>query len=78
MLPRKAPRSLVLSVLALILFFTLACSKQGEPASASANPAAILNRVDLPEPLRPTRQRRSPAPTASSTRSSSCVLPSLT
>ena len=37
------------------------------PPSASIWPAAILRSVDLPEPFRPTRQRRSPALTDSST-----------
>src|SRR3982751_5691018 len=40
------------------------------PPSASISPAAILSKVDLPEPLRPTRHRRSPAPTLSSAPSS--------
>src|SRR3954471_15238087 len=40
------------------------------PLSASVNPAAIFIRVDLPEPLRPTRHSRSPAPTLSSAPSS--------
>src|SRR5258705_13979171 len=40
------------------------------PPSASINPAAILSSVDLPEPLRPTRHSRSPAPTLSSAPSS--------
>src|SRR6266702_1070928 len=40
------------------------------PPSASVRPAAILSKVDLPEPLRPTRHSRSPAPTLSSAPSS--------
>src|SRR4051812_2545353 len=45
------------------------------PPSASTWPAAIFRRVDLPEPLRPTSARRSPAPTLSSAPSSNWVLP---
>jgi hypothetical protein len=45
------------------------------PLSASVSPAAILSRVDLPEPLRPTSASRSPSPTASSAPSSSLVVP---
>ena len=41
------------------------CTKR-LPRSASTRPAAILSRVDLPEPLRPTRQARSPGETDSS------------
>ena len=33
------------------------------PRSGSISPAAIFSSVDLPEPLRPTRQTRSPAET---------------
>ena len=45
------------------------------PRSASISPAAILSSVDLPEPLRPTRQSRSPAETDNSAPSSSGVPP---
>jgi hypothetical protein len=37
-----------------------------EPASGSTSPAAILSSVDLPEPLRPTSDTRSPGETVSS------------
>ena len=36
------------------------------PRSGSVRPAAIFSSVDLPDPLRPTRQVRSPGPMASS------------
>src|SRR5262249_30863267 len=45
------------------------------PLSGSTRPAAILRSVDLPDPLRPTRQRRSPAETIRSTPSRSGVPP---
>src|SRR3954470_9462321 len=48
------------------------------PPSASTKPAAILSKVDLPEPLRPTRHRRSPSPTLSSAPSSSRWPPNAT
>src|SRR6478736_2982259 len=48
------------------------------PPSASTNPAAIFSKVDLPEPLRPTRHRRSPSPTRSSAPSSRRVPPKAT
>ena len=44
-------------------------------SSASIMPAAIFSKVDLPEPLRPTRHSRSPSPTLNSAPSSSWVLP---
>ena len=44
-------------------------------ASGCSSPAATFSRVDLPEPLRPTRQMRSPAPTPSSAPASSGALP---
>src|SRR6516164_4333985 len=50
------------------------CAKR-YPASGSTSPAAMRRRVDLPEPLRPTRQTRSPAATASSTPESRGVTP---
>src|SRR5580693_712642 len=50
------------------------CTKR-LPLSGSTRPAAIFNSVDLPEPLRPIRQTRSPAPTVSSTPVSSGVPP---
>src|SRR6185369_14870333 len=48
------------------------------PPSASIKPAAILSKVDLPEPLRPTRQSRSPSPTLSSAPSNSRWPPNAT
>src|SRR5215470_16221093 len=45
------------------------------PLSGSISPAPILRSVDLPDPLRPTRHRRSPAATRRSTSSSSGVPP---
>src|SRR6266853_6392043 len=45
------------------------------PLSGSTRPAAILSSVDLPDPLRPTRHRRSPAETIRSTPSKSGVPP---
>src|SRR6516164_9028295 len=45
------------------------------PASGCTSPAAMRRRVDLPEPLRPTRQTRSPAATASSALESRGVTP---
>jgi len=45
------------------------------PRSGSTSPAVILSRVDLPEPLRPTRHTRSPAETDNSTPVSSGVPP---
>src|SRR5215467_1824801 len=50
------------------------CTKH-VPRSGSIRPAAILSKVDLPDPLRPTRQTRSPAETLNSTPSSSGVPP---
>src|SRR5262249_42789054 len=50
------------------------CTKR-LPRSGSTRPAAILSRVDLPEPLRPTRQTRSLSPTVSSTLVSTGVPP---
>src|SRR5438067_5041748 len=48
------------------------------PRSGSISPAAILSKVDLPEPLRPTRHSRSPAPTLISAPSSRCWPPNET
>src|ERR1035437_1571097 len=45
------------------------------PLSVSTGPAAIFRSVDLPEPLRPIRQTRSPADTDSSTPDNSGVPP---
>ena len=45
------------------------------PVGLDAGPAAIFSSVDLPEPLRPTRQVRSPGEIASSARSISGVPP---
>src|SRR5471032_1851341 len=45
------------------------------PLSDSTRPAAIFNSVDLPEPLRPIRQTRSPDETDSSTPDNSGVPP---
>src|SRR5258708_1270297 len=45
------------------------------PRSGSTSPAAILGKVDLPDPLRPTRHTRSPAETESSTPSRRGVPP---
>src|SRR5260370_88512 len=50
------------------------CTKR-VPRSGSISPAAILSRVDLPDPLRPTRHTRSPAETDSSTPARSGVPP---
>src|SRR5450756_2559289 len=50
------------------------CTKR-LPLSGSTEPAAIFNSVDLPEPLRPIRQTRSPADTDSSTPDNSGVPP---
>src|SRR3954469_18787547 len=47
------------------------------PPSASTRPAAILSSVDLPEPLRPIRQTRSPDDTDSSTPDNSGVPPNV-
>src|ERR1700689_4550501 len=47
------------------------------PLSASTRPAAIFSSVDLPEPLRPIRQTRSPCDTDSSTPDSSGVPPNV-
>ena len=49
--------------------------RSGRPASGCTSPAAMRSRVDLPEPLRPTRQTRSPAATASSAPDSSGAVP---
>ena len=46
-----------------------------EPRSGLTCPAAILSRVDLPDPLRPTRATRSPEETDNSTPESSGVPP---
>src|SRR6185312_2592226 len=53
------------------------CAKR-VPPSGSIRPAAIRSSVDLPEPLRPTRHRRSPCPTDSSAPSRTAVLPKVT
>src|ERR1700759_5513547 len=45
------------------------------PLSGSTSPAAILSSVDLPEPLRPIRQTRSPGETDNSTPDSKGVPP---
>src|ERR1700730_7603021 len=50
------------------------CTKR-LPLSDSTRPAAIFNSVDLPEPLRPIRQTRSPVDTDSSTPDNSGVPP---
>src|SRR5918993_374569 len=50
------------------------CTKR-LPPSDSTRPAAIFKSVDLPEPLRPIRQTRSPADTDSSTPDNSGVPP---
>src|SRR6266436_6892041 len=50
------------------------CTKR-LPLSGSTVPAAIFNKVDLPEPLRPIRQTRSAGDTDSSTPESSGVPP---
>src|SRR5262245_57058035 len=50
------------------------CTKR-LPPSGSTRPAAILSSVDLPEPLRPIRQTRSPSDTDSSTPDNSGVPP---
>ena len=46
------------------------CTKR-VPASGCIRPAITLSKVDLPEPLRPTRQMRSPECTVNSTPSNS-------
>ncbi len=45
------------------------------PRSHSTSPAAILSKVDLPEPLRPTRHNRSPSPSINSAPESSGAPP---
>src|SRR6476660_6338640 len=50
------------------------CTKR-LPPSDSTRPAAIFRSVDLPEPLRPIRQTRSPDDTDSSTPDNSGVPP---
>src|SRR6266567_3702230 len=50
------------------------CTKR-LPLSGSTRPAAILSSVDLPEPLRPIRQTRSPDDTDNSTPDNSGVPP---
>src|ERR1700676_4950196 len=50
------------------------CTKR-LPLSDSTRPAAIFSSVDLPEPLRPIRQTRSPVDTDSSTPDNSGVPP---
>src|SRR5439155_23608111 len=50
------------------------CTKR-LPPSGSTKPAAILSSVDLPEPLRPIRQTRSPCDTDNSTPDNSGVPP---
>src|ERR1700686_4033218 len=52
------------------------CTKR-LPLSASTRPAAIFSSVDLPEPLRPIRQTRSPGDTDSSTPDNSGVPPNV-
>src|SRR5579872_7031459 len=52
------------------------CTKR-LPESGSTRPAAMRSKVDLPEPLRPIRQTRSPAETDSSTPESSGVPPNV-
>src|SRR4051812_3507353 len=47
------------------------------PRSGSTSPAAIFRSVDLPEPLRPTRQARSPGATTSSASSKSRAPPNV-
>src|SRR5207244_11904739 len=47
------------------------------PPSGSTMQAAIISSVDLPEPLRPIRQTRSPDDTDSSTLDSSGVPPNV-
>ena len=54
---------------------SLRAGRSGRPASGCNKPAAIRSKVDLPEPLRPTRQTRSPAATASPAPASSGVVP---
>src|SRR6516165_7935908 len=53
---------------------TPGCTKR-LPRSGSIIPAAIFNNVDLPEPLRPIRQTRSPEDTDNSTPDNSGVPP---
>src|SRR5690242_5575426 len=53
---------------------TPGCTKR-LPRSGSTRPAMILSSVDLPEPLRPTRQRRSSAESNKSTPANSGVPP---
>src|SRR6266704_2722609 len=50
------------------------CTKR-LPLSGSTRPAAIFSSVDLPEPLRPIRQTRSPCDTDNSTPDNSGVPP---
>src|SRR5215467_1211778 len=50
------------------------CTKRA-PWPASMMPAAMRSRLDLPEPLRPTKHTRSPAETASSAPCSNGVPP---
>src|SRR6266404_804262 len=50
------------------------CTKR-LPLSGSTRPAAILSSVDLPEPLRPIRQTRSPDETDNSTPDNSGMPP---
>src|ERR1700730_12956434 len=50
------------------------CAKR-LPASGCTSPAAMRSKVDLPEPLRPTRQIRSPAATASAAPDSNGAAP---
>ena len=50
------------------------CTKR-LPLSGSTRPAAIFSSVDLPEPLRPIRQTRSPDDTDNSTPDNSGVPP---
>src|SRR3954469_5086248 len=52
------------------------CTKR-LPPSGSTVPAAIFSSVDLPEPLRPIRQTRSPDDTDSSTPDNSGVPPNV-
>src|SRR6185312_13112051 len=52
------------------------CTKR-LPPSGSTRPAAIFSSVDLPEPLRPIRQTRSPDDTDNSTPDNSGVPPNV-
>src|SRR5882757_7197057 len=52
------------------------CTKR-LPPSGSTRPAAIFSSVDLPEPLRPIKQTRSPDDTDNSTPANSGVPPNV-